>query len=139
MSLKIESVKTSGEFVWNNDEIRFKSPLKACFLSGNFAGISKVFLISLKTPQNFRHQFHENTVLTVKIFIRFVKLSARYWNQKSVKWSKGRSHLVRSPLCKIMYMTLIVFSQCAEEFEAMCSNRKKFRGGIASHRCPLMK
>jgi hypothetical protein len=27
------------------------------------------------------------------------------------------------------------FMQYAEEFEAMCSNRKKFRRGIASHRC----
>jgi hypothetical protein len=31
------------------------------------------------------------------------------------------------------------FVQCAEEFEAMCSNTKKFREEIASHQCLLMK
>jgi hypothetical protein len=73
MSLKIEIIKISGEFVWSNDEIRFKSPLKACFLSGNFNKVSKVFLISLKTPQNFRHQFNEDIRSDSEIFIRVVK------------------------------------------------------------------
>jgi hypothetical protein len=60
MSLEIENVKFSRESVWSNDEIRFKSPLKACFLSGDFNKVSKVFLISLKMPRNFRHQLNEN-------------------------------------------------------------------------------
>jgi hypothetical protein len=37
--------------------------------------------------------------------------------------------------CGIMHMTSILFVQCAEDFEAMRNNSKKFRGGIASHRC----
>jgi hypothetical protein len=54
--LKIESVKTSAASVWSNDEIQFKSPLKACFLPGNENGVSKILSISLKTPQNCRHR-----------------------------------------------------------------------------------